>query len=257
MDFRQITNPILMHLWWMLPVIVVATLLRVPVVKGYIGELVVRVLARLLLDKETYVRVHNVTLPTIDGTTQIDHVFVSRFGIFVVETKNMTGWIFGSEHQAQWTQKIYKQTFKFQNPLRQNFKHCKALEETLGVSADTIHSVIVFVGGSVFKTSMPPNVTYGASFIGYIKSFRAPAFSSVQVSDMVNRLQAQRLAPTLATSRKHVQHLKERTDTTADRRCPKCGSALIVRTAKKGRQAGNQFWGCASYPACRYVQPIQ
>lgn len=51
----------------------------------------------------------------------------SRFGIFAIETKNMQGWIFGSKRQAEWTQKIYKRTFKFQNPLRQNYKHTKAL----------------------------------------------------------------------------------------------------------------------------------
>lgn len=68
------------------------------------------------------------TLDTPDGTTQIDHVFLSPFGVFVLETKNMRGWIFGSENQAQWTQQIFKQRFKFQNPTRQNYKHLKALE---------------------------------------------------------------------------------------------------------------------------------
>src|SRR5690606_8837661 len=94
----------------------------------------------------------NVTLNTPDGTTQIDHVFLSPYGIFVLETKNMSGWIFGSEKQAQWTQKLYKRTFKFQNPLRQNYKHLKALEATLGVNPENLHSVITFAGGSTVKT---------------------------------------------------------------------------------------------------------
>ncbi|WP_374693676.1 nuclease-related domain-containing protein [Microbulbifer sp. TB1203] len=59
----------------------------------------------------------------------------------------MQGWIFGGEHQAQWMQRIYKKSFKFQNPLRQNYKHVKALEALLDVPADTIHSVVVFAGG--------------------------------------------------------------------------------------------------------------
>lgn len=117
-------------------------------------------MARLMLDKGTYHRVHNVTLPTRDGTTQIDHILVSCFGVFVLETKNMRGWIFGGEKQAQWTQKLYKHTLKFQNPLRQNFKHVKVIEATLQIPPDMIHSVVVFVGGSTFKTDMPSNVTY-------------------------------------------------------------------------------------------------
>ena len=63
--------------------------------KGYMGEAKVSVTAWLALPKSTYTPFHDVTLPTPDGTTQIDHIFVSRFGIFVVETKNMGGWIFG------------------------------------------------------------------------------------------------------------------------------------------------------------------
>jgi len=91
--------------------------------KGQIGELLVRLFIHLQLDKQTYRRLHNATLDTPDGTMQIDHVFLSPYGIFVLETKNMSGWIFGSEKQAHWAQTLYKHTFKFQNPLRQNYKH--------------------------------------------------------------------------------------------------------------------------------------
>lgn len=35
--------------------------------------------------------------------------------------------------------------------------------------------------------------------------------------------------------------------------CPRCGSALVLRTAKKGDNAGNQFYGCSSFPKCRYI----
>lgn len=35
--------------------------------------------------------------------------------------------------------------------------------------------------------------------------------------------------------------------------CPKCGSAMILRTAKKGANAGSQFWGCRRYPECRGI----
>ncbi|MDR6677228.1 hypothetical protein J2W58_001414 [Pseudomonas psychrotolerans] len=135
MDFSLLT-PFAPTLFWLLPLAFVIGLLKSPWIKGYLGELLVRLFAQWRLDKQTYRRLNNVTLPTPDGTTQIDHVVLSRYSIFVVETKNMSGWIFGSERQAQWTQKLYKRTFKFQNPLRQNYKHLKALEATLGVSVE-------------------------------------------------------------------------------------------------------------------------
>ncbi|MEX0731732.1 MAG: nuclease-related domain-containing protein [Aquisalimonadaceae bacterium] len=118
MDYAPIINEVF-KLWWVIPILFVISIFKTPWFKGLIGEALVKFAARLRLPEDTYHRIHNVTLPTPDGTTQIDHIFVSRFGIFVVETKNMKGWIFGGENQAQWAQKIFKKSFKFQNPLRQ------------------------------------------------------------------------------------------------------------------------------------------
>ena len=58
-------------------------------------------------NKKGYYLFNDLTLETPDETTQIDHVIISRFGIFVIETKNFTGWIFGSENQKQWTKTTY------------------------------------------------------------------------------------------------------------------------------------------------------
>lgn len=254
MDFSPIIAPLWTTVSWLIPLMLVIGLLQTPWAKGYIGELVVRLVAHIKLDQHTYRRLHNVTLNTPDGTTQIDHIFLSPFGIFVLETKNMRGWIFGSEKQAQWTQKLYQRSFKFQNPLRQNYKHLKALEATLGVNPEHLHSVISFVGGSRFKTAMPANVTQGIGFIRYIQSFQQPVFSTAEVDALLHALQTGRRAPTLATHREHVQNLKRRSDPTAERLCPKCGSALLIRTVKSGAKAGQQFWGCSGFPKCKIMR---
>ena len=67
-----------------------------------------------------YHLLNHVTLRLEDGTTQIDHVLVSRFGIFVIETKDYKGWIFAGAGDRYWTQVLYRTKFRFQNPLRQN-----------------------------------------------------------------------------------------------------------------------------------------
>jgi hypothetical protein len=180
--------------------------------KGVFGEALVRFSARLRLPAETYHPIHNVTLPTPDGTTQIDHLFVSRFGIFVVETKHLKGWIFGGEHQARWTQKIFKKSFRFQNPLHQNHKHVKALEAMLDLPSEAIHSVVVFTGGSTFKSPMPGNVTEGGGYVTYIQSFGEPVLSELQVRHAISIIQAGRLEPTWKTHRQHVQQLKAKFD---------------------------------------------
>jgi len=242
--------------WWIALVALFIGLVRLPVVKGYFGELLVRLTARLSLDRETYRQVHNVTLRTRDGTTQVDHVIVSPFGVFVIETKNMGGWIFGGEKEPQWTQKIFRKTFRFQNPLRQNYKHVKAVEEILGVPSDTIHSVVAFMGDSRFKTPMPPNVTKGLGYIRHIKSFQERVFSEEQVRGLVSDLESGRMRPSLETHRNHVSNLKMRADPTAERSCPACGSPMVIRNVRRGARAGQQFWGCSGYPKCRVSQEI-
>src|SRR5690349_12424781 len=51
-----------------------------------------------------YHLLNHVTLRVKDETTQIDHVLVSRFGIFVIETKDYKGWIFAGSNDRYWTQ---------------------------------------------------------------------------------------------------------------------------------------------------------
>jgi len=258
MDHFPTADELLKALWWLIPVVLVlaSRVLRSPWFKGMRGETFVMAAAKLRLPSETYRPIHNITLPTPDGTTQIDHIFVSRFGIFVVETKNMKGWIFGQENQAQWTQKIFKESFKFQNPLRQNYKHAKALEAALDVPESAIRSVVVFTGKSSFKTPMPPNVTRRWGYIRYIKSFREPVLSESEVQNIVAQIQSGRLTPSMETSSQHVRQLRSRSNPLAERVCPRCGSSMVLRTAKRGNNAGSQFWGCSAYPKCRVVQKI-
>lgn len=253
---QPVFNVLLHTLLWVVPLMVVVSVLRSPWGKGYLGELFVRFMLRVRLDKATYFSLHNVTLATPDGSTQIDHVIVSRFGVFAVETKNMRGWIFGSERQAEWTQKIYNRSFKFQNPLRQNYKHTKALEATLQVPPQSIHSVIVFVGDSTFKNEMPASVTHGAECVRFIRSFKTRLFSDTQVQDLRKQLKTGRLPPNRATHVAHVQQLKARHAPENQRKCPACGSALALRTAKSGANAGKQFFGCSTFPKCKIVQEV-
>ncbi|OSR34290.1 hypothetical protein BV323_04232 [Pseudomonas syringae pv. actinidiae] len=75
---------------------------------------------------------------------------------------------------------------------------------------NNLHSVISFVGESTFKTPMPINVTQGAGFIRYIRSFQQRVFSEAQVDALVSALQAGRRPPNHATHREHVRNLKNR-----------------------------------------------
>lgn len=252
--------------WWAIPLLMLIGLCKTPFFKGLIGEWAVNLAARLRLDKGTYHLVRNVTLPTESGTTQIDHIIVSPFGVFVVETKNMKGWIFGSEKQKTWTQQVFKKKSRFQNPLHQNYKHTKALESSLGLDAGKIFSVVVFIGDSAFKTPMPENVTAGGSYIRYIKSKTERLLSEEEVVRIVKQIESGRLKLSLKTHLEHVRHVQgivqAKTSTRAaptmapkveGKTCPRCGGPMVLRISKKGNQVGQQFWGCSTFPKCRGI----
>jgi len=187
-----------------------------------------------------------VILPARNGTTQIDHVLVSIYGLFVIETKNRDGWIFGSVQQETWTQQFFKKKFKFQNPLRQNYRHTRCLAEFLNLDHHLLHSVVFFIGDIELKNSMPDNVlTKGLS--NYIRRFTRPVLSPAKVLEVERRLKTLQAGTTVSRS-EHLESMEARHESLT--MCPKCGGELIKRLAKRGAMAGNAFYGCANYPTC-------
>ncbi len=254
--FTQLINAY----WWVIPLLFLLAFLKSSFMKGVFGEFLVNLAAKLFLDKKIYTLFKNVTLPTENGSTQIDHVIVSRYGVFVVETKNMKGWIFGSPQQKTWTQKIFRHTSKFQNPLHQNYKHTQTLQAALELEADKLFSLVVFVGDSTFKTDMPENVVYAFDYIRFIKSKMQPILSDRDVLAICARVKSGRLKPSLRTHIDHVKHVKtivaEKQQRQEENSCPKCGKSMLLRTARSGANQGKQFWGCSGYPKCKTVRQV-
>ncbi|AIV05911.1 nuclease [Vibrio harveyi] len=245
---------VLAQVWYLVPLLLIVSVFKSRWLKGVFGEFLVNRLLSKLPDSD-YTLIKDVTLPTSDGTTQVDHIVVSKYGIFVVETKNMKGWIFGTAHQKQWTQKIYRHSSKFQNPLHQNYKHIKALETLLGCSEEHLHSVIVFIGDSTFKTEMPPNVTYARGSIRYIQQFNEVVFSDKDYARLAESINQIKLKRGVITDLKHRKHVKDVVASkVSSNECPRCGSEMVLRETKRGENIGKQFWGCSTFPKCRAVK---
>ena len=230
----------------------VSALRRSPGGKGRAGERKVRRITGSRLDSKAYQSFHDLTLPTPDGTTQVDHVIVSKFGVFVIETKNMTGWIFGDVNARRWTQSIYGKTYPFQNPLNQNYKHVKAVQSLLGLQSRCFHSLVVFVGDSEFKTPMPPNVMGRRELLPYIRSRSEVLLSEREVEASIRTLTGAQTSGFWAR-RRHIENLEKNRRNPA---CPRCGKAMVLRVAKKGRRVGGRFWGCPDFPRCRATREV-
>jgi len=224
---------------------------------GTQGESLVSDSLSRLLDQNVYHLFDNVILQIGEGTTQIDHIVVSPYGIFVIETKNMTGWIFGQRKQPFWTQIIYEYKEKFQNPLRQNYKHVRAVMLLLGLGSHQVHNVVVFVGSSSFKTPMPSHVLQGvyelASFIE-LKDVRV--FSTDKVLFFIDEISNRRLsgAGTESAHIRHVQEIIANKTNEFGTTCPRCGEDMVERVNKS---SSSRFLGCKQYPHCRGTRTLQ
>ena len=107
-QIQQIINSILLPVGiFVLACVVLGIGWRIfrPRLRGAFGETLLAGVLRRRLDASIYHVLNDIYLPLDDGsTTQIDHVVVSPFGVFVIETKTYKGWIFGNSRDAQWTQ---------------------------------------------------------------------------------------------------------------------------------------------------------
>lgn len=236
--------------------------------RGWLGEKIVGLINWAFLNSKIYRQLNNVTIELPDGsTTQMDHLIVSIYGIFVVETKNMSGDIFGGENDRKWTQRFPSgKTFQFQNPIKQNLRHQYSLIEFLNVrvpelgltKADIeqkLFSVVFFGPDANVKTpeKLPDSVMEGS--ITYIKSKTVQVFSESQVDEIVDCVKDGKLPAGLisgmGTHKRHVASLKERHHREAGDACPRCGESLVER---KRKSDGQSFVGCSGYPKCRYVR---
>ena len=149
-------------------------------------------LFRSVSQSRYYVVLDDLMLPS-DGNstaTQIDHLVVSNFGIFCIETKSYKGWIFGNANQEFWTQVIYRFKDRFYNPLRQNFAHVKAVENLLGSQRlkSPITSLVAFPDADKLKISGTDTVGYARDIVRKIESYTATFYTDSERDEISNLL---------------------------------------------------------------------
>ena len=175
------------------------------------GEAAVRRTLMANFPTQDYHLLNNVTLPMDDGTTQIDHILVSRYGIFVLETKHYSGWLFADANSPQWTQVIYRMRFRFQNPLHQNHKHALAVAKLLDfVPSEKIYPIVVFTGDAIFKTPCPDGVFALEELPSTIHRFKDEVLSQNRLQFCVGRLECCRKAITRQTDVEHIAYLNRK-----------------------------------------------
>lgn len=235
--------------------VVLPIMKRVLFPKGDVGE---RRVARILrrLPQREYVVLNDIILPTNKGTSQIDHIVVSVYGLFVIETKYYKGKIYGGENSEYWTQHLYGESHQFYNPILQNAGHVKALRNVLSEFGYLpILSMVAFSGQADLRMKITNAcIVYWKQIIRVIYQFEERRLTEDQVEEVVSTIKNVRLNnKEHSVRREHKKNARKARNSDRKRYsagiCPECGSRLVLREGKYGR-----FYGCSNYPKCTYTR---
>ena len=214
------------------------------------------------LPKE-YIVLNDVMFPTRYGTTQIDHLVVSPYGIFIIETKTYTGQVIGCEDADEWAQRQPEECnrggrsgkeIKFRNPIRQNQSHSLAVTAILKEVGDfPIISIVVFSDkADLSRVKAPRNtiINWG-ELLSVITSHKRQMISTSDVRRIATKLSSANVTGRRERA-KHTNYVKsvrrDREWAIAHKRCPKCGGNLVERQGRYG-----EFWGCSNFPKCKFM----
>ena len=210
------------------------------------------------------------------GTTEIDFILIHETGVYIFESKNYGGWIYGSENRKFWLQTLPRgrrgiKRNTFFNPIIQNKIHMKWLARFINLKPDYFNTYVVFSERCTLKKMDIDSVRHRVIYMGQLFSAMTEQIrdsSNVLTDDEIDALY-EKLQPLTKVNEEekfqHVQSIRENTEPVKlseykanpyNVRCPSCGSRLVIRHAKRGKFAGSKFLGCSNYPRCRYTRDL-
>ena len=214
--------------------------------RGWLGEFRVKLIIGKTKPGVRYV-INNLVIKTDDGkTSQIDHVCINPNGVFVIETKNYSGRIYGKENQLEWTQVLnYGKTKNhFYNPIKQNRTHVYRIAQILP-KGTPIDSAVVFVQGNV--GFIESSGVYTLSGLKTLIQIPMRGFSQEEMENFYHLLL--NANDESVTRSEHIRNIADLQETVEQNICPRCGKPLVLRHGQYG-----DFWGCSGYPDCRFIK---
>lgn len=237
-----------------------------PTQKGKRGEnLIYQELCRLPVG---YHILNDAIFRTERGTTQIDHLVVSKYGIFAIETKNYRGVIYGDDNKQEWKQvivtrvryknkwwKVYKYVTKntFYNPVKQACGHAVELKKNIADIVDVpVIPIVVFVGSAdISNVKTNRIVLYASQLNNAISSFRNVVLSEEQIYAIKERINQRNVRAIVddSTHKKNVRNVANKVNNTINSGiCPRCNGKLVYRQGRYG-----SYYSCSNYPNCKFT----
>ena len=246
----QLTEGIFLKnpLFWIFIIVVIIAVLFYKQIVGFMGELWTKE-ALLKLDKNEYKILNNIMIEVNGITHQIDHIIISKYGIFVIETKQYNGYITGNEYDKNWCLKAGTKKIYINNPMHQNYGHVIALSQKLNLPQDKFIPIICIPSTAKVNVKSKIPVARNYNLVEIIKSYR-----DIIIEEPEKILEILKLSNISDRKKKkeHIKYAKEVTELKKENsigKCPKCGGILVLRTGKYGK-----FIGCSNYPKCTYTK---
>ena len=224
-------------------IIILAVYLKRPETRGRRGENRVKWVIGETIENEQYV-INDLILMNDGKTTQIDHIVINPRGVFVMETKNYSGEIYGNENQREWTQVLAYGNVKnkLYNPLKQNATHVYNVKKVVGKLP--VHSLVVFVQNNTHHIEADNVIPLSA-----LRNYLQCGVNILSVKQMKTAYEALLSGKTEITTQEHVRNIREQQRNLERGICPRCGGNLVLRIGKYG-----EFWGCSNYPKCKFIK---
>lgn len=224
---------------------------NLPTAKGERGENTVAQILGETIIGEQYV-INDLLFVNASGQScQIDHIFINKFGIWVIETKNYSGHIYGEESQREWTQVLAfgNQKNKFYNPIKQNATHIYHLSKYLKTK-NVFQNVVVFLSNANISNVIYENI-YSVNELSCIKSKHTDTLLTVdKMEDYYNKLLDLKYNYSISRE-EHIENIHRMQKELKQGICPRCGCKLVLRNGKNGK-----FYGCSGYPNCKFTKKI-
>ena len=211
---------------------------------GWFGELWTKQ-ALNKLPKDKYIIINDLLIKTQDQTHQIDHVVVSIYGIFSIETKQYNGFITGSKYDKNWIRHLGKKKLYYTNPIRQNYGHVKSLAELLNLPEEKIYNIVCIPSEVTLKIQQDGEVVGYKSIVKKILSYQEIVIDNVE--EIVGIIIKNNITDK-KIKRNHIKNIRKNILDKDHNKCPKCGGQLVKRVGKYGN-----FIGCSNYPRCKYA----
>lgn len=225
-------------------VILIIISLSINKIIGWFGELWTKKELKKL-PKNEYKVINDVFILLNNTTHQIDHIVVSLYGIFCVETKQYNGYITGSKYDKKWVRHSRRKKYYYTNPIRQNYGHVKTLSELLNIDEKLIHNIVCIPSRAKLKIQHTGELTRNYNIVNKILSYNEIVLNNID--EIVDKINKNNITDK-NIKKEHIKNIRKNIINDINT-CPKCGEKLIERNGKYGI-----FLGCSNYPKCKYTR---